>query len=140
LKAAPKEWIMTKPKAAHAAGTAKIARTPTVPPAPAKPKTGPVLDDSARANQARHERHKRHAATTALDTDQLFAEMNGDFRAAHPGKFTSVDVIAWAKAHPGSAMHTAFIVHGGATDAERVRTFERHMASVYGKPNLAGRA
>jgi hypothetical protein len=70
----------------------------------------------------------------------LEAEMSGDFRAAHPGEFSSVDVIAWAKARRGSAMHTAFIVHGGATDAERVQSFERHMAAVYGKPNLAGQA
>jgi hypothetical protein len=70
----------------------------------------------------------------------LQAEMAGGFRAAHPGEFTSADVIVWAKARPGSAMHTAFIVHGGRTDAERVQTFERHMAAVYGKPNLAGRA
>jgi hypothetical protein len=73
-------------------------------------------------------------------SDKLYAEMTGDFRTAYPGEFSSVDVITWAKAHPGSAMHTAFIVHGGAADAARVQNFERHMAAVFGKPNLSGTA
>ena len=80
------------------------------------------------------------AAPFDPDAEKLRAEFTGDFRRAYPGKFTSADVIAFAKSRPGSAMHSALIVNGGATDAERVRNFERVVAEVFGKPNPGRRA